>query len=525
MLFNSYIFIFLFLPITLTVFFYIGKIGRHRVAISWLLLASLFFYSWWNPAYLYLILFSIVFNYGLGVLLSNKKKIKIKKVILIFGIASNLALLGYFKYANFFVDQLNLVLATSYNLEKILLPLAISFFTFQQIAYLVDAHKGETKEYDFLQYCLFVSFFPQLIAGPIVHHKEMMPQFFKDSLYKIKAEHIAIGMTIFTIGLFKKVVIADEVALYATPIFSASEQGISLSLFEAWFGALAYTLQLYFDFSGYSDMAIGIARMFGIRLPLNFHSPYKSKNIIEFWRHWHMTLSKFLRDYIYIPFGGSRLGKVKRYRNLMLTMTLGGIWHGAGWTFILWGLLHGLYLTINHAWHALRKMWGHDLQSSGGLFGVVTARLITFIAVVFGWVLFRAESFDSAQNIYMSMIGANGLTLPEFFAPYVQPYISFFNDNGIIFNGVIQNPDIANFSDGTLIILLGLLVATILPNTQQIMSNYTPTLLSGVDLSIHKNFKFLLWKPSIVHLAVIITMFCYAIFSMSKVSEFLYFNF
>lgn len=467
----------------------------------------------------------MIFNYGLGVLLSNKRALKIKKIILIFGIASNLALLGYFKYANFFVEQLNLVIATSYNLEKIILPLAISFFTFQQIAYLVDAHKGETKEYDFLQYCLFVSFFPQLIAGPIVHHKEMMPQFFKDTLYKIKAEHIAIGLTIFTIGLFKKVVIADEVALYATPIFSASEQGISLSLFEAWFGALAYTLQLYFDFSGYSDMAIGIARMFGILLPLNFHSPYKSKNIIEFWRHWHMTLSKFLRDYVYIPFGGSRLGKVKRYRNLMLTMTLGGIWHGAGWPFILWGLLHGSYLIINHSWHALRKAVGHDLQGKESLLGIISARLITFIAVVFGWVLFRAESFDSATNIYMSMIGGNGLTLPSFISTYVQPYISFFNENNIKFIGVIQNPELANFTDGTLTILLGLLVATILPNTQQIMSNYTPTLLSETDLSINKNFKLLLWKPTFVHLVITITIFCYSIFSMSKVSEFLYFNF
>jgi D-alanyl-lipoteichoic acid acyltransferase DltB (MBOAT superfamily) len=467
----------------------------------------------------------MIFNYGLGVLLSNKKALKVKKIILIFGIASNLALLGYFKYANFFVEQLNLVIATSYNLEKIILPLAISFFTFQQIAYLVDAHKGETKEYDFLQYCLFVSFFPQLIAGPIVHHKEMMPQFFKDTLYKVKAEHIAIGLTIFTIGLFKKVVIADEVALYATPIFSASEQGLSLSLFEAWFGALAYTLQLYFDFSGYSDMAIGIARMFGILLPLNFHSPYKSKNIIEFWRHWHMTLSKFLRDYVYIPFGGSHLGKVKRYRNLMLTMSLGGIWHGAGWPFILWGLLHGSYLIINHSWHALRKAFGQNLQGKESLLGIISARFITFIAVVFGWVLFRAESFDSATNIYMSMIGGNGLTLPSFISTYVQPYISFFNENNITFSGAIQNPELANFTDGTLTILLGLLVATILPNTQQIMSNYTPALLSETDPSINKNFKLLLWKPTFVHLVITITIFCYSIFSMSKVSEFLYFNF
>jgi alginate O-acetyltransferase complex protein AlgI len=333
MLFNSYTFIFIFLPITLLVFFSIGGKGHHRIAIAWLVAASLFFYGWWNPAYLSLILGSILFNYAVGVALSNLQAQSsashlTKKIILSFGILVNLFLLAYFKYANFFVDNLNSLSGSNFHLQTIILPLAISFFTFQQITYLVDAYKGETREYNFLHYCLFVTFFPQLIAGPIVHHREMLPQFVKNTIYKFNHQHLAIGLTIFFIGLFKKVVLADGVAVYATPVFEAAEQGVMLTFFEAWAGALAYTFQLYFDFSGYSDMAIGIARMFGIRLPLNFNSPYKSVNIIEFWRRWHITLSRFLRDYLYIPLGGNRKGKFRRYINLMITMLLGGLWHG-----------------------------------------------------------------------------------------------------------------------------------------------------------------------------------------------------
>ena len=292
MLFNSYTFIFLFLPTVLLGFHLIGKQGHHRVAIAWLVGASLFFYGWWNPAYLGLMLVSIFFNYGIGVSLGGAPKQPNKKPILIFGVIVNLGLLAYFKYANFFVDNLNNIAGTDIVLEQIILPLAISFFTFQQIAYLVDAWRGETKEYNFLHYCLFVTFFPQLIAGPIVHHKEMLPQFAKDVVYKLRSKHLAIGLTIFAIGLFKKVVLADGISVYASPVFDAAEAGVVLTFFEAWGGSLAYTFQLYFDFSGYSDMAIGIARMFGIRLPLNFNSPYKATSIIDFWRKWHITLSR-----------------------------------------------------------------------------------------------------------------------------------------------------------------------------------------------------------------------------------------
>jgi D-alanyl-lipoteichoic acid acyltransferase DltB (MBOAT superfamily) len=302
MLFNSYEFLFLFLPITLLGFHLIGKQGHHRVAIAWLVGASLFFYGWWNPAYLNLMLFSILFNYSIGISLSSTLGRKLSsKTILTIGVATNLAVLGYYKYANFFVDNLNALSDSNLILHKVILPLAISFFTFQQIAYLVDAYRGKAREYSFLHYCLFVTFFPQLIAGPIVHHKDMLPQFAKDAVYKLRSKNLAIGITIFTLGLFKKVVLADGVSVYATPVFNAAEAGMILTFFEAWTGALAYTFQLYFDFSGYSDMAIGIARMFGIRLPLNFNSPYKATSIIDFWRRWHITLSRFLRDYLY-PF-------------------------------------------------------------------------------------------------------------------------------------------------------------------------------------------------------------------------------
>ena len=312
MLFNSYIFIFVFLPVVLIGFHWIGKQGRHRIAIAWLVGVSLFFYGWWNPAYLGLILFSILFNYSVGVLLGGRARQLHKKPILIFGVTINLLLLGYFKYANFFVDNFNNVIGSDIVLDHIILPLAISFFTFQQIAYLVDAWNGETHEYNFLHYCLFVTFFPQLIAGPIVHHKEILPQFASNNIYSLYSTNIAVGFTIFVFGLFKKVVLADGAGLYATPIFLSADAGIQLTFFEAWGGALAYSFQLYFDFSGYSDMAVGLARMFGIMLPFNFNSPYKAASIIEFWKRWHMTLSRFLKEYLYIPLGGNRKGEVRR---------------------------------------------------------------------------------------------------------------------------------------------------------------------------------------------------------------------
>jgi len=539
MLFNSYLFIFLFLPITLLVFFSIGSRGHHRIAIAWLIAASLFFYGWWNPAYLGLILASILFNYAVGVALANQHaqtlvsqstqpnstqlNFNSTKLLLAFGVFVNLFLLGYFKYANFFVDNFNSLTSSTYHLQTIILPLAISFFTFQQITYLVDAYKGETREYNFLHYCLFVTFFPQLIAGPIVHHREMLPQFAKDVIYKLNHEHLAVGITIFFLGLFKKVVLADSVAIYATPVFEAAEQGLRLGFFEAWGGALAYTFQLYFDFSGYSDMAIGIARMFGIRLPLNFHSPYKAVNIIEFWRRWHITLSRFLRDYLYIPLGGNRKGTIRRYINLMITMLLGGLWHGAGWTFVVWGALHGVYLMINHAWQALRIALGQDITRSSW-WGRGLSQLITFTAVVIAWVFFRAESFSGAINVLQAMAGMNGIPLPHFLINYLGHFgFWLLIEQGYFTDGAFMNNLFAAPWSGVYWLFFSLLLTWYAPNTQQFMSRYQP----AFDIYRGEAWQYsgLQWQPTRAWAASTAMIAALAILSLTRVSEFLYFQF
>jgi len=511
MLFNSYEFVFLFLPITLIFFYLIGGQGHHRAAIAWLVGASLFFYGWWNSAYLGLMLFSILFNYSVGVLLSNStKNLILNKSILTVGVTINLAVLGYYKYANFFVDSLNAIGDFNLTFYEVILPLAISFFTFQQIAYLVDAYRGKTKEYNFLHYCLFVTFFPQLIAGPIVHHKEMLPQFTKEIMFRLRSKDLAVGITIFALGLFKKVVIADGVSVYATPVFDAAEAGTVITFFEAWIGAFAYTFQLYFDFSGYSDMAIGIARMFGIRLPINFNSPYKSTSIIDFWRKWHITLSCFLRDYLYIPLGGNKKGKVRRYVNLMITMILGGLWHGAGWTFVLWGALHGCYLIVNHGWRSLFK------NSKKLRIYRFFSWAITFVAIVVAWVPFRAESFYGAQNILTGMIGLNGFSLPSVMLNNLNKIYGlgdYLLSVGIIFN------DMLYFKGQTFIFVL-FIVAVMMPNTQEIMRNYHPTLDA-----MEKKKVLLEWKPTPIWLTIIILMLVVSIYKMSKISEFLYFQF
>ena len=307
MLFNSYIFIFVFLPITFFTYFYINSKRLIIPAKAFLVLSSLVFYSYWNIKYLPLILVSMLINFAIGNSLNGNKNIKInKKSILTIGILFNLGLLGYFKYTDFFIENFNIISGTDIPLLHLALPLAISFFTFQQVAYLVDSYRGETDEYDFLNYALFVTFFPQLIAGPIVHHKEMMPQFASKWNLVKKYKNIALGIFIFSIGLFKKVIIADSFAIWATDGFDVAEK---LNMIEAWITSLSYTFQLYFDFSGYTDMAIGIALLFNITLPQNFNSPYKATSIQDFWRRWHITLSRFLRDYIYIPLGGNRGGE------------------------------------------------------------------------------------------------------------------------------------------------------------------------------------------------------------------------
>jgi len=360
-LFNSHEFIFVFVPVALAGFFLIARLGA-RLAAAWLCLASLFFYGWWNPRYVALLVASTALNYVVGRAIGFRVahgRAREARRILIGGIAIDLVVLGYFKYAGFFVQTANDVLHTDV-VVSIVLPLGISFFTFTQISFLVDAYRGRVPRYDPVHYALFVTYFPHLIAGPILHHGEMIPQFERPSTYRFAYENISVGLTIFFIGLFKKVVLADGIGAQVAPIFDAPAAGVQLTFLEAWVGALCFAFQLYFDFSGYSDMAIGVSRLFGITLPLNFHSPYKAANIREFWRRWHMTLSRFLRDYLYIPLGGSRVAVPRRYVNIMITMLLGGLWHGAGWTFVVWGGLHGIYLVVNHAWQALRRRLGQD---------------------------------------------------------------------------------------------------------------------------------------------------------------------
>jgi len=393
-LFNSNEFIFAFLPITFFIYFYLNHKRLVEGGKGFLVFSSLLFYSWWNIAYLPIILSSMLFNYLVGNSLNSEADNHrfSRKSILVFGIFSNVALLGYFKYTDFMVDNLNYWIFTEDvpNLD-LALPLAISFFTFQQIAYLVDSYRQETKEYNFLNYALFVSFFPQLIAGPIVHHKEMMPQFTKPKNKIKNYRNIAMGLFIFSIGLFKKVVIADAFAVWATVGFDTS---ITLNLFEAWATSLSYTFQLYFDFSGYTDMAIGLALLFNIKLPINFNSPYKSSDIQEFWRRWHMTLSRFLKEYVYIPLGGNRGGEFRTYNNLLATFVIGGIWHGAGWTFVFWGFLHGIALVIHRAWSKLGfKIWGW------------LAWFITFNFVNIAWVFFRAKEWGDAVKVLSGMFG------------------------------------------------------------------------------------------------------------------------
>ena len=387
LLFNSYEFMFLFLPLTFAGFFFLGHRGKKEWATLWLVLASFFFYGYWDMRYVPLLFGSICFNYLVGRQLEVNNG---HKGWLTFGIVINVLLLGYFKYTDFFLSTVNDVAgANLFDLPHIVLPLGISFFTFTQTAYLVDAYRGEAKNHSFVTYCEFVTIFPHLIAGPIINHKEMIPQFVADKTFRINYENIALGLTIFAMGLAKKVLVADRIAPWVNEAFGNVGE---LDFWEAWVAAIGYTFQLYFDFSGYSEMAIGLGLLINLRLPLNFNSPYQANNIIEFWRRWHMTLGGWVKNYLYIPMGGNRHGEVKKMRNLFVAMTIIGLWHGAGWTFILWGALHGMYLIVNHQWR--RFQIGMPIWLSRG---------ITFICVAIAWVFFRAESLADGMNILQVM--------------------------------------------------------------------------------------------------------------------------
>jgi len=484
LLFNSYEFIFIFLPLSFFIYFFLLEKRLIVGAKGFLVFASLFFYSWWNIAYLPLILTSMLFNYVVGNSLNeNFKKVRIpKKSLLIFGIVANLSLLGYFKYTDFFLENFNLAFDGSVPLLHLALPLAISFFTFQQIAYLVDSYRGETAEYDFLNYALFVTFFPQLIAGPIVHHAEMMPQFASKWNLVKNYKNIATGLFIFSIGLFKKVVIADTFATWATAGFDHAEV---LNLIEAWATSLSYTFQLYFDFSGYTDMAIGAALLFNIKLPINFNSPYKALDIQDFWRRWHITLSRFLRDYIYIPLGGNRKGSFRTYTNLLATFILGGIWHGAGWTFVFWGFLHGMALVIHRLW----KQLGFAMPK-------VLAWFITFNFINIAWVFFRAKEWDDALKVLDGMFFGERVLKHQW---YEQLH---FLVNYVNFGAWLQA------INGTKYTLISLFVAFLL------------LLLSKSTIEWSKSLKY-----NTFYLLAGTFMLTFSLLKLHEVSEFLYFNF
>jgi D-alanyl-lipoteichoic acid acyltransferase DltB (MBOAT superfamily) len=473
MLFNSFGFILVFLPITFALYFLLNHLRRVTLARLCLVLASAVFYAWWNVLYLPLIIGSIAVNYLVGKRLigAQGERTRGRRLLLGTGILANLGALAYFKYADFFITTVNEVVGSNWPMLELALPLAISFYTFQQLAFIVDCYQGKVKRVRLIDYSVFVLFFPQLIAGPIVHHAEMMPQFASLRNKLINHRNIATGIFLFAIGLFKKVVVADSFAVWATNGFDAPAQ---LNMLEAWATSLSYTLQLYFDFSGYSDMAIGLALMFNIRLPYNFFSPYKSRSIQDFWRRWHMTLSRFMKDYIYIPLGGNRGGSARTYTNLMLTFALGGLWHGAGWTFVLWGLLHGLALALHRYWGRL------GLRMSPWL-----AWFITFNFINLGWVLFRAEDLGGAADLLAAMAGM-GVPLADAAGPA----------------GLLAGIEMGVL--GLLALAGGLLVCLLARNSMELMESFRPT-----------------WQRALATVALLVCSF----FGLNRYSEFLYFQF
>jgi len=475
-LFNSYEFILLFLPLTFIIYFYLNHKRLTQLAQVFLLFSSLFFYSWWDVAYLPIILSSILFNYLVGNALVQERKndyFLSKKAILILGIIANIALLVYFKYMDFFIENINLATGSTFHLFNLALPLAISFFTFQQIAYLVDNYKKQTKEYSFLNYAVFVTFFPQLIAGPIVHHKDMMPQFARLRTKVIDYANVAMGLFIFSIGLFKKVVIADTFAIWATTGF---DQATTLNFFEAWATSLSYTFQLYFDFSGYTDMAIGLALLFNIRIAINFNSPYKSTSLIDFWNRWHITLSKFVNQYIFRPI----LNSFKHYTfykgmiALFLSLFIMGIWHGASWMFVVFGIMHGLGAVINHTWKKKVKI---KIPKVIGWF-------LTFNFVSLSMILFRAKEWEDVVKIVSGMMDVQSIVIPIDLGTWL------LNING---------------DKWTIIaILLGFIISLTLKNSIQMLNAF---------------------KLNLQTLFLTSFLLGFSLLSMTRLSEFIYFNF
>lgn len=493
MLFNSYAFLFIYLPITFILFALVQSFFKLSGTIIYLFAASILFYGYWNLTYLPLLLASILFNFGISVLMKGNNKL-----FFYLGVFSNIGLLVYFKYSQFLVTNLYWLMNQPIELINGDLPLGISFFTFTQIAYLTDCYRKQMQPASFSNYGLFVTFFPHLMAGPILHHQEIMPQFQEGKKRLLSWDNIALGIAIFSIGLFKKSIIADSLAPYANTLFDAAAKG-PVTFIDAWSGMLSYTFQIYFDFSGYSDMAIGLARIFGIIFPLNFNSPYKANNIINFWRQWHMTLSRFLRDYVYIPLGGSRQGNIRRYMNLILTMLIGGFWHGAAWTFIIWGMLHGSYLVINHLWIALKDQYLKPVIISNAFINTLIARSLTFLAVTLAWVFFRAETFQEGRCIIHAMSSFNNLSSQLYPAASLESLLE---------------------------LLLGCsILAFFAPNTQQLFHQYKPALETYPGEIKPYPVKIIQWSPNawIAVCCAILTII--SLLSFGQINEFLYYKF
>jgi len=518
MVFNSYEFIFAFLPAVVAVFFALGRISR-TWALRWVIGASLLFYALWRPFNVLIIAPSVLINFVLARLLRRVRKQgnrNTARAVLLVGIAFNVAFLGYFKYSNFLVGAVNDAFGTQMVLARIILPLGISFITFQKIAFLVDVHAGRVESFTLQDYCLFVLFFPQLIAGPIVHYREMMPQFQRLSC-RFDKDNVSVGLTLFAFGLFEKAFLADNVAQLVTPIYEKANSGSSMALVPAWIAAVGFTLQIYFDFSGYTDMALGIARLFGVRLPPNFNSPLRASSIIDFWQRWHMTLTRFLTAYIYNPlllwltrrraargrpaFAGRNKGLGAFVELLMfptlLTMLVAGIWHGAGYTFILWGVVHGLFLTVNHAWRLLGpKLWRD--KSSYARFMQPAGFLITFTCVAASMVIFRAANLKTATDLLQGMLGLHGSGL----------------------RSAVDLKSVASWIGTTAFIAL------VCPNTLEILSRYEPAL--GWKPSPHDGTAVtnrILWEPSLAWAGAVSMITAIGILYLGGQSEFLYWQF
>ncbi len=522
MLFNSYVFIFLFLPAAVGGYYLAARISGPRAARFWVVVSSLFFYGYWNlfgigtiesvnldyflhwDRWKYIVLFfsSLLVNFLIGRSLERSvKRGHPNRPLLIIGVTFDLALLGYFKYAGFIEDNVNEVLGTEFStFRNIILPIGISFYSFQQIGYLVDAYRGITEERSFLDYLLFITSFWQLIAGPIVHHRQIIPQMRNEDPYRFNRDNFSIGVTVFTIGLFKKLVLADSLAVFANALFALPRDGTGYAptTVDAWVGALCYMHQVYFDFSGYSDMAVGLGRMFNVAVPTNFNSPYKSVSIIQFWRRWHITLSLFLREYCYYPLGGNRGTKFAKYRNLFITMVLAGIWHGANWTFVIFGILHGAMLTMNHWWRELQGKTKYDQRVPFINFCIYV--LITYSLVCITLVIFRANSVSDAVTIYKSMFLLDGHDAERTVSTIgdVQSALTYY--------------------------FIGLFIVWFLPNTNQFMNIIGPgeTRQDNIEWGLARTLR---WKPNLLWAVVTAAMFVIALVNLPKANEFLYFQF